>query len=412
MAEQITLTNAQKEKLNSYLTNLFGTDNWKPFITNVEQLAGNPEGFKSALQAKDTVKQVAGKLVKIAESLGKKVSADKMEKVASFLVESLLNEEEEVIEETPQEEIQAEKEEEVKEETKEAVDDKLADILLTVDELKLKIKALELDKAGLENQLVDVNNGIANDIESVIESAIPSMIEIAKKQLLESNSSIKIKLEMFDAISKIMGVDEVSKKLSESMDTTDFLRNFIKIQRFRTSRMVNEGKSDITKVNDKNVVSMERKIKESKENTEDRKALLSKIAETLTKQIPNKVETKPQIQENKKVDNKIERLKEMAKNTSPEDKEKIDSEVKKRIQEIRAKRLAEKKEVKPEAQKDELVKKMQENAKSDMENKNVDTNILKETVKLSNAKEVDESFDDEEDDYNKNLEAFDRVLNR
>ena len=412
MAEQITLTNAQKEKLNSYLTNLFGTDNWKPFITNVEQLAGNPEGFKSALQAKDTVKQVAGKLVKIAESLGKKVSADKMEKVASFLVESLLNEEEEVIEETPQEEIQAEKEEEVKEETKEAVDDKLADILLTVDELKLKIKALELDKAGLENQLVDVNNGIANDIESVIESAIPSMIEIAKKQLLESNSSIKIKLEMFDAISKIMGVDEVSKKLSESMDTTDFLRNFIKIQRFRTSRMVNEGKSDITKVNDKNVVSMERKIKESKENTEDRKALLSKIAETLTKQIPNKVETKPQIQENKKVDNKIERLKEMAKNTSPEDKEKIDSEVKKRIQEIRAKRLAEKKEVNPEAQKDELVKKMQENAKSDMENKNVDTNILKETVKLSNAKEVDESFDDEEDDYNKNLEAFDRVLNR
>lgn len=285
MTNQMKLNKDAQKDLEAYLQNLFSGDyKWKDFITKIETLEGNPEGYLGALNAKDAVKEVTGKLAKIAESMGIKEATDeKMKKLAEHVIKMLKEEDEEDTEDnTPVEDddiidnevLDAASEEESSVLTSEDA----TELNMMVDELKMKIKSLEAQSAEKDKLIDELTDEMPEVIGSVVEAAIPEMIHIAKKQLLESNSDVRRKIDAYDKIAEIFNVADTSKELSEALSVQEFLRNFIKVREFKTSKRIqkmSESKKRIRKVNRRNIVALKERSKRPVNKVERAKILES-----------------------------------------------------------------------------------------------------------------------------------------
>jgi len=98
------------------------------------------------------------------------------------------------------------------------LENKIAELTTEVNTLKmaLKEKQIELkDEKKTKNE--NYKRSIPNKIFAILESALPDIIEVAKQEIINSNSDIKMKCEAFDKIATIMGTESSFAKLAEAV---------------------------------------------------------------------------------------------------------------------------------------------------------------------------------------------------
>jgi len=273
MSEQIKLSQSSYSRLKDTMSKLIGgnkEEDIKKFYTGLEVLKANAEQYDDAINAKNYLsqKKIADAVVEMVESAGLNVSRLSIQKAVKGLFEedekegvekednddegenkdskSLASALKDEDEDEDDEKDSKKDDEEPKGETQEKVEnalelsgevqEKISQLSTEVNDLTLELKEKQVELAEEKKKNESLRRSIPKRILAITEAALPEIIEIAKQEIINGNSVIKMKCEAFDKMSEILGTDALAKKLTDTMKMNEVMKSMSLISKSRGSQ--------------------------------------------------------------------------------------------------------------------------------------------------------------------------------